>query len=96
MSAELDTKVASLLDKHAENVAAASERKEDLSDDEDDLIAELEKEDAVMDGFRERRIQQLHDEYDFELYNRGAISAHISLRRDLTGCRITDWREPRR
>ncbi|KAI5854752.1 thioredoxin-like protein [Tricharina praecox] len=33
------------------------------SDDEDELLAELEREDSALDGFRERRLQQLHDEF---------------------------------
>lgn len=32
------------------------------SDDEDALIAALEEDDSVLDGFREQRIQQLHSE----------------------------------
>ncbi|KAF2719889.1 thioredoxin-like protein [Polychaeton citri CBS 116435] len=49
----LDSKVASILDssRHA------------TSDDEDDLIAELENDDSLLPTFREQRLQQLHSEY---------------------------------
>ncbi|CBY01179.1 hypothetical protein IAQ61_012054 [Plenodomus lingam] len=50
--AALDPKVASIVDRAA---------REDDSD-EDALIAELE-DDSELDAFRERRIQQLHEEY---------------------------------
>lgn len=66
MAAELDSKVAALLDKHTDKAIASSSSKEnakDLSDDEDDLLAELEQDDSAMDAFREKRMQQLHDEY---------------------------------
>ncbi|KAF2755911.1 thioredoxin-like protein [Pseudovirgaria hyperparasitica] len=49
---ELDAKVASVLDRAGPD-----------SDDEDALIASLEKdEDASLSAFRERRLQQLHEE----------------------------------
>ena len=65
MAAELDPKVAAILDKHADKAIASSykENAKDLSDDEDDLLAELERDDSAMDAFREKRMQQLHDEY---------------------------------
>ena len=61
MEAEIDPKVAALLDKHADKTIGRP--KEDASDDEDALLAELEQDDSVLDGFREKRMQQLHDEY---------------------------------
>lgn len=33
------------------------------SDDEDELLAELEREDDALDAFREKRLQQLHEEF---------------------------------
>ncbi|KAF8538223.1 thioredoxin-like protein [Trichophaea hybrida] len=33
------------------------------SDDEDELLASLEAEDSALDAFRERRLQQLHEEF---------------------------------
>lgn len=54
---QLDQKVAEVIDKHADN-------KKDDSDDEDALLDELEREEeAVFDSFRERRMQELHEEY---------------------------------
>jgi hypothetical protein len=51
--AELDPTVAAVLDRAPQ----------DDSEDEDTLLAELEREDAALDGFRERRLQQLHEEF---------------------------------
>lgn len=50
-AAQLDPTVAKVLDTAHD------------SDDEDELLAELEREDAALDGFRERRLQQLHEEF---------------------------------
>lgn len=50
MGANLDRKVAGIIDQRG------------LDDDEDELIAELENDEAL-DGFREQRLQQLHAEY---------------------------------
>ena len=52
-----------MLDSHVERRIASKEDGKDLSDDEDDLLAELERDESVMDAFREKRMQQLHDEY---------------------------------
>ncbi|RPB18445.1 thioredoxin-like protein [Terfezia boudieri ATCC MYA-4762] len=62
---KLDPKVATLIDKHADKAIASSSKEnvKDLSDDEDDLLAELERDDSAMDAFREKRMQQLHDEF---------------------------------
>lgn len=52
----LDSTVAAVLDR----------QKNDASDDEDDLIKQLEEEEhdgAALDAFREQRLQQLHAEY---------------------------------
>lgn len=67
MAAELDPKVAALLDKHADKLIAAPSNEDgrEDSDDEDGLLAELE-DDSAMDAFRERRMQQLHDEYGLQ------------------------------
>ncbi|KAF2004409.1 thioredoxin-like protein [Amniculicola lignicola CBS 123094] len=51
--AELDSKVAALIDRNAK----------DDDSDEDALIAALEDDDEL-DAFREQRLQQLHAEYD--------------------------------
>lgn len=48
----IDDKVASVVDKKAA-----------LDEDEDDLIAQLENDDSILDGLRERRLEQLHQEY---------------------------------
>jgi hypothetical protein len=59
--APLDEKVAEVIDRHAEE-------KKGESDDEDALLDELEKEEAaVFDSFRERRMQELHEEYALAL-----------------------------
>lgn len=58
---QLDPKVTAVLDKHFENTAASGNDVEDV--DEDDLFAELEKDDSVLDGLRAQRLQQLHEEY---------------------------------
>lgn len=50
---QLDSKVASVIDRAAKNDES----------DEDDLIAQLE-DDSELDAFRAQRIQQLHDEFD--------------------------------
>jgi len=44
-------------------VAKVLDRKRPDEDDEDVLLAELEAEDSALDGFRERRLQQLHEEF---------------------------------
>jgi len=44
-------------------VAKVLDQKRTDDDDEDELLAELEREDNALDGFRERRLQQLHDEF---------------------------------
>lgn len=51
----IDPTVAKVLDK---------DRPKDDSEDEDTLLEELESDTAALDAFREKRIQQLHDEYD--------------------------------
>lgn len=58
MSAELDPTVAKILDKER------PEAKDDDDDDdkEDELLDELEADEAALDAFREKRMQQLHDE----------------------------------
>lgn len=53
-SVPLDPIVAKVLDR---------ERNPQEDEDEDELLAELEKEDSSLDAFRERRLQQLHEEY---------------------------------
>ena len=85
MAAELDPKVAALLDKHADKAIASSsnENAKDLSDDEDDLLAELERDDSAMDAFREKRMQQLHDEYGLKPFpTRGYMHEYISWETD--------------
>lgn len=57
--ASLDPKVAEVLDKRTEKAAATGTQ---VEDDEDELFEELERDDAL-DGFRERRLQELHEEY---------------------------------
>ncbi|KAF3229318.1 hypothetical protein TWF106_004236 [Orbilia oligospora] len=58
----MDERVAKILDTRTDKG-----RKADDSDDEDALLDELEKEeDDVLDGFRERRMQQLHEELSRE------------------------------
>ena len=57
VEAEIDLRVATLL--QTKQSVGPSES----SDDEDALLAELEQDDSVIDGFREKRMQQLHDEY---------------------------------
>lgn len=52
----LDATVAKVLDKERPNV-------KDDDDNEDELLDELENDEAAMDAFREKRMQQLHDEY---------------------------------
>lgn len=52
---QLDETVAKVLDRER----AAHEG----SEDEDELLAELECDEAALDGFRERRLQQLHEEF---------------------------------
>lgn len=54
---ELDATVAKILDKERPNI------KND-DDNEDELLDELENDEAALDAFREKRMQQLHDEYD--------------------------------
>jgi len=56
MASSIDSKVAALLDKH-------TDQKEIGSDDEDALFDELEKDESALDAFREKRLQQLHNEY---------------------------------
>jgi len=51
----IDPTVAKVLDKA---------RPKDEDEDEDTLLEELESDTAALDAFREKRIQQLHDEYD--------------------------------
>jgi hypothetical protein len=55
-SVPLDPIVAKVLDR---------ERNPQEDEDEDELLAELEKEDSSLDAFRERRLQQLHEEFVF-------------------------------
>lgn len=57
MSAELDPTVAKILDKERPDV-------EENDDKEDELLDELEADEAALDAFREKRMQQLHDEYE--------------------------------
>ncbi|KAL0639264.1 hypothetical protein Q9L58_001725 [Maublancomyces gigas] len=52
---ELDATVAKVLDKERPNI------KND-DDNEDELLDELENDEAALDAFREKRMQQLHDE----------------------------------
>ena len=47
----LDSAVASTLDEHT-------------TEDEDALIASLEEDDSLLKGFREQRLQQLHNEFN--------------------------------
>lgn len=54
---ELDATVAKVLDKERPNI-------KDDDDNEDELLDELENDEAALDAFREKRMQQLHDEYD--------------------------------
>jgi thiol-disulfide isomerase/thioredoxin len=54
-TSHLDATVAKVLDR--------DRAKHEDSSDEDELLAELEREDAALDGFRERRLQQLHEEF---------------------------------
>jgi len=79
MSAELDPKVAALLDKYADKttVSPYKEDAKDLSDDEDGLFAELERDDSAMDAFREKRMQQLHDEYGLNPLPSGGICTNL-------------------
>lgn len=53
---ELDATVAKVLDKERPNI-------KDDDDNEDELLDELESDEAALDAFREKRMQQLHDEY---------------------------------
>lgn len=53
MASSLHSEVAKVLDSRGAND----------SEDEDDLIKELENDDAALDALREQRRQQLHDEY---------------------------------
>lgn len=53
---ELDATVAKVLDKER--------NAKDDDDNEDELLDELENDEAALDAFREKRMQQLHDEYD--------------------------------
>ncbi|KAH8149646.1 uncharacterized protein LAJ45_06277 [Morchella importuna] len=55
MSAELDPTVAKVLDKERPDA-------EENDDKEDELLDELEADEAALDAFREKRMQQLHDE----------------------------------
>lgn len=57
MSAELDPTVAKVLDKERPDA-------EENDDKEDELLDELEADEAALDAFREKRMQQLHDEYE--------------------------------
>ncbi|KAI5803205.1 thioredoxin-like protein [Geopyxis carbonaria] len=64
MSTKLDSTVVRILDK---------ERKSDEThtvDDEDELLAELEEDTAALDAFREKRMQQLHEEVQKARYMR--------------------------
>ena len=73
MEAEIDPKVAALLDKHADKAIGRPKGDEDeLLDgaDEDALLEELEQDDSIIDAFREKRMQQLHDEYGFALQHK--------------------------
>jgi hypothetical protein len=56
----MDDRVAKFLDTRTDKATKASE-----SDDEDALLEELENEDGGLDGLREKRMQQLHEEYGF-------------------------------
>lgn len=55
--ANIDAKVASLIDRGPSKIKAED------SDDEDALIALLEEDDGSMSGLRERRLEQLHAEF---------------------------------
>lgn len=55
MAAPIDDRVAAVLD--------GPRKDNDASDDEDALISALEEDDDALDGFREQRLQQLHQEY---------------------------------
>lgn len=52
----IDPTVARILDKGVDG-------DDDGSDKEDQLLEELENDSAALDAFREKRMQQLHDEY---------------------------------
>lgn len=54
---ELDPTVAKVLDKERPDV-------KDDDENEDELLDELENDEAALDAFREKRMQQLHDEYE--------------------------------
>lgn len=58
----VDHKVAALLDR--------APLDESHSDDENDLFDELEKDDSALDAFREKRVQQLHEELSRAKYMR--------------------------
>lgn len=59
----LDDKVAGALDNQADRQLRSSAAADAV--DEDELIAQLENDDAVLDGLREKRMQQLHEECVF-------------------------------
>ena len=58
---DVDHKVAALLDRAPQD--------ESHSGDENDLFDELEKDDSALDAFREKRMQQLHEELSSLLWN---------------------------
>lgn len=63
----------------------------DDSDDDDRLLAELEEDESALDAFREKRMQQLHDELSADHYHCiGAFHGSTALRRrnGLTGMRV--------
>lgn len=82
METEIDPQVAALLDKHADKaIGRPKGNEEELLDgaDEDALLEELENDDSVIDAFREKRMQQLHDEYGFALqHNKHFHFLHMS------------------
>ncbi|KAF3925076.1 hypothetical protein AA313_de0208323 [Arthrobotrys entomopaga] len=54
----MDERVANFLDSRTDKAKTGND-----SDDEDALLEELEREeDGVMDGLREKRLQELHEE----------------------------------
>ncbi|KAI9786913.1 MAG: hypothetical protein M1839_005144 [Geoglossum umbratile] len=61
--ANVDRKVAALLDRAPVG--------DSHSGDENDLFDELEKDDSALDAFREKRMQQLHEELSRAKYMRG-------------------------
>jgi len=77
-------------------VTKVLDRKRADSDDEDELLAELEREDSALDGFRERRLQQLHDEFARAATHRsGGGGTYLEVEDEKAVMDITTFASPR-